>query len=268
MKTIYFLWAWLFGRPFLNKFNRLMFSLSLRGMGIFNYTSCSLSGEKWLIENVVKKLGKDLLIFDVGANIGEYSKSLIDGGVSVKQIFAFEPHPKTFDILKQNTKQMGALIPVQAALSDHQAEMMLFDRADQEGSPHASLSETIFSEVHAIGYTQRKVRVDTIDMFCAGNDIKAIDFLKIDVEGFELNVLQGSRGMIGKNNVRMIQFEFTQLNSTVGIFFKQIYDILSSKYHIYRLLPHGLEKIEKYNPTTCEIFGYQNFAAILKTETV
>lgn len=268
MKKIYILWAWLFGRPFFNKFNKLMFLLSLRGMGIYNYTSNSLSGEKWLIVNFVKKLGKDLVIFDVGANIGDYSRCLVESGVSVKQIFAFEPHPKTFDALENNTKEMGKVIPVQAALSDQQGEVILFDRADQESSSHASLSESIFSEVHKVKNTQRMVKVDTIDMYCLNNNIEAIDFLKIDVEGFELNVLRGSKNMLAEKNVRLIQFEFTQLNSTVGVFFKQIYDLISEDYYIYRLLPHGLQKIERYDPTTCEIFGYQNFAAILKNKGV
>jgi Methyltransferase FkbM domain len=110
------------------------------------------------------------------------------------------------------------------------------------------------------------VKVDTLDLFCANNEIQIIDFLKIDVEGYELNVLRGAQETLSKNRIRLIQFEFTQLNSAVGVFFKELYDLLSGDYHIYRMLPRGLQKIEAYDPITCEIFAYQNFAAILKVE--
>jgi FkbM family methyltransferase len=235
-------------------------------MGIYNYTSGSLSGENYLIKNVVNNLGNDLVIFDVGANVGTYSKYLINSGVRIQRIFAFEPHPATFERLKENIQKIDGVVPVQSALSNQQGEMKLFDRAGYESTQHASFSDEIFSVVHKSEITQRVVKVDTIDLFCAINNIKTIDFLKIDVEGYELNVLQGALGMLTAKKVRLIQFEFTQLNSTVGVFFKEIYDLLSNDYHIYRLLPHGLQKIDSYNPTTCEIFGYQNFSAILKAE--
>jgi FkbM family methyltransferase len=265
-KRFFILWAWIFGFPVFNKFNRLIFSLSLRGMGVYNYTSLSLSGERWLIKNIVKRLGKDLLIFDVGANIGDYSKAILDEEVKVKQIFAFEPHPQTFERLKENTGTISELRPVQVALSDTRGKIILYDRINSKGSSHASLSEDIFLNIHQVESSGVPVEVNTIDIFCSDNNIGMIDFLKIDVEGFEFSVLKGSQDMLDNNKIRVIQFEFTQLNSTVGIFFKQIFNTLSDNYYIYRLLTHGLQQVKNYDATTCEIFGYQNFVAILKTE--
>jgi FkbM family methyltransferase len=238
-------WAWIFGRPFFNRFNSLLFFLSLRGMGLYNSTSLLLSGERWLLINVVKKMGKNLIIFDIGANIGDYSKEIINCGVIAEKIYAFEPHPETYRRLKDNVKDTkGVVIPINVAMSDKKGQISLYDRSDVlNGSSHASLSEDIFLEVHHQGTKEIKTNVDTISSFCVDNQLNSIDFLKIDVEGYELNVLHGAEQLLRTQNIRMIQFEFTQLNSTVGIFFKQFYKLLAQDYHLYRLLPHGLRAI-------------------------
>ena len=72
------IWAFVFGRPIFRIFNYLMFQLSLRGMGIYNYSSHYLSGENWLIKKKIKKIGNQLVIFDVGANNGDFTKLIIN----------------------------------------------------------------------------------------------------------------------------------------------------------------------------------------------
>lgn len=265
MQKIYEAYAWLFGRPAFSKFNSLVYGLALRGLGVYNYTNSKISGEQWLLDNVVKSLGRELVIFDVGANVGSYTKNLIESKVDAKLIYAFEPNPITFNILNKNLSAAAHVFPIQAALSSQRGEMLLFDRADGDGTPHASLSQKIFAEIYSVEKTERLVPVDTIDNFSKFNNVDTIDFLKIDVEGYEINVLKGANALLANKKIRCIQFEFTQLNSIIGVFFKEFYDILSHDYDIFRLLPHGLRKIEKYNPTTCEIFGYQNYVAILKS---
>ena len=232
-------------------------------MGVYNYMNNTISGEKWLMENVIKNLGDNIVIFDVGAHIGDYTKSMLHCGVKAKKIICFEPNPHTFEILSCGFNDNNVVTAVQMALSDHKGEIILYDRADEEGSQHASLSEIIFSDVHHISSSKSNVQATTIDSYCELHNIKSIDFLKIDVEGFELNVLQGARKNLSDKNIKVIQFEFTQLNSSVGVFFKQFFEMLSVNYRIYRLLPNGLSYIGNYDATTCEIFGYQNYVAIL-----
>jgi len=266
MKTIYYLYAYLFGRPVFSRFNNLVYWLALRSLGIYNYQNSKISGEQWLLNNVVKMLGRNLVIFDIGANVGKFSREVIEAEIDAINIYAFEPHPTTYLTLQSNVEAYKNVVPVMAALSDKEGEMPLFDREAGNGTSHASLAGEIFSEIHHVGKTEFSVSVETLDRFCSKNAVDKIDFLKIDVEGFELNVLRGASDMLINRKIRVIQFEFTQLNSVIGVFFKDIYDILSDDYDIYRLLPHGLYEISNYNPTMCEIFGYQNFAAILKSE--
>jgi FkbM family methyltransferase len=151
---------------------------------------------------------------------------------------------------------------VNLGMSDHIGPATLHDRADYNGSSHASLSSAIFSEVYRVKTKSETIDLTTVDEFCRLNHIDCIDLLKIDVEGYELNVLKGAKGMLNSRRVRFIQFEFTQLNSSIGVFFKDFYDLLVENYQIFRLLPHGIEPINAYNPTLHEIFGYQNFVCI------
>ena len=263
MKSIYYAYASLCGRPSFAKLNKLMYGLALRGLGIYNYQDSRISGELWFIKNVLKSAGEDLVVFDVGANIGTYSNDILLNRVSVAKIYAFEPHGTTYKKLLKNT--IGK--PIQArniGLSDHIGIATLYDRENASGSSHASLSPAIFSEVHRVKTESTQIDLTTVDDFCRLNQIECIDLLKIDVEGYEINVLRGSKRMLDAGKVRLIQFEFTQLNSTLGVFFKDMYELLNSNFDIYRLLPHGVEPIKSYNPTFHEIFGYQNFICILK----
>ena len=108
------------------------------------------------------------------------------------------------------------------------------------------------------------VELDTLDNFCKLNDIERIDFLKIDVEGHELRVLEGATELLASKKVDIIQFEFTQLNAVIKLFFYDFYSMLSPDFEIFRLVSHGLVPIPKYDPTLHELFGYQNFVAIRK----
>ena len=264
------IWAFVFGRPIFRIFNYLMFQLSLRGMGIYNYSSHYLSGENWLIKKKIKKIGNQLVIFDVGANNGDFTKLIIESGVSIAAIYAFEPHPNTFVRLEKNLASNNFVRPIQLALSSHKGNDFLYDRLDFKGlgSAHASLSDSIFSQVYKTERTKVMIKKETLDNFCEENSISNIDFLKIDTEGNEFEVLKGSSKMLNNRKIKVIQFEFTQLNSTIGIFFKQFYDLLSEHYDLYRLLPNGIVKIKNYDATVCEIFAYQNFVAILKEDKV
>ena len=80
-----------------------LLTLGYRSVGILKWHDLSVSGEKSLIERVRRMAiwSENPVLFDVGANIGDYSRTLAEafpGGL----IFAFEPNPNTFQILKRN----------------------------------------------------------------------------------------------------------------------------------------------------------------------
>lgn len=105
----------------------------------------------------------------------------------------------------------------------------------------------------------------TLDTFCSKHLIENIDLLKIDVEGNELRVLEGSQNMIGQGKISAIVFEFNEMNLISRVFLRDFFNILPN-YNFFRLLPNELVAIE-YNPLQ-EIFVYQNIVALRKDKRI
>ena len=79
-----------------------------------------------------------------------------------------------------------------------------------------------------------EVKTTTIDDYCSDNNIDKIDVLKIDVEGYEYNVLQGARKMLESHSIEMIIFEISrQINQTVGGSEKMIDELEKEGYFFY-----------------------------------
>jgi len=104
-----------------------------------------------------------------------------------------------------------------------------------------------------------------LDNFCEKNHIDFIDMLKMDVEGHEFRVLQGSKRMLENRKINYIQFEFGGSNIDSRTYFKDFYDLLKKDYTIYRVLADGIRPIGQYNEMLHEIFTTINYLAELKS---
>lgn len=265
MREIYYFYAKFFAKNIFSKFNKLLFNLSLRGLGVFNYQNITISGEQKFLENYLSKLASPV-IFDVGANKGEYTCHCIRVNKHAR-VYAFEPHPKTFKILKNSVSGEGVLV-VNKAISNSKGKMQLYDYKDNQGSSHATLCQDVIEKVHVGDSISCDVEVVTLDEFVTENKINKIHLLKIDVEGNEMNVLRGAKKSLEKDIFDVIQFEFTQINSVSRVFMKDYFDLLGAKFSLHRLLPNGLLSLGEYFSTTHEVYGYQNIVAIRREKNV
>ena len=232
-----------------------------RRQGIGNAETEEISGEKFLIEHVLPRLldKEQPVILDVGANVGRYSKALYSAFPKA-QIVAFEPVPRTFEVLR-TTLATTTVKCCSIGLSDAEGDAIVYDYDQVDGSEHASLFPGVLKDLHrAETIKETNVPLITLDAYCCAASILAIDFLKIDTEGNELNVLKGSRAMIQKNAIRAIQFEFNEMNVFSRVFLKDFYDILRG-YSFYRLLPRALLPLGRYSSRN-EIFAFQNILAL------
>ncbi len=239
--------------------------LAYNDMGIFKYQNEYVSGENFLIKSFLKqKLQKNNpIIFDVGANIGKYSKNLISNFPEA-YIYAFEPNPNTFEILNfnfSNTNTKNYLKLHNLGLSSKLSSRKLYTYRKDRASEHASIHKDVLLELHG---DRDIVAIDfkttTLDIFCEQNNIDFIDFLKIDTEGHEFEVLQGSKRMLSEKKISIIQFEFNEMNIVTNVFLKDFYKLLKG-YQIYRLDSDRLIPLPKYSSRN-EIFQFQNFVAI------
>ena len=261
LTKIYYWYSIFFAKVKFKRFNKFFINLGLRGLGLYNCQNFKLSGELNFLKNYLSKI-KNPVVFDIGANEGEYSK-LCKKFNKEAHIFCFEPHPKTFIRLKNNLNTEKVIF-INKALSDKKGKLLLYDYKENDGSSHASLFADIIKKVHGKEWICYEVDVMKIDDIVSEFSIKKIDLLKIDVEGNELNVLKGSVESLRNKIVNAVQFEFTQLNSTSRIFMKDFFDLLEEQYTLNRLLPNEILPLNGYSPTMHELYGYQNIVALRK----
>lgn len=152
--------------------------------------------------------------FDVGANVGSWSV-LMHKLNPTCQIFSFEPIAKVFELLKINASfnSGGKITPIHAAVSDSDGEMefqvpgnvAIFGRL----APKKPVS---FLDARFLGATVSKVPTIRLEKFCAARNITFIDFLKIDVEGFELQALQGFGNLMKQKRIGAMHVETIREN--------------------------------------------------------
>jgi FkbM family methyltransferase len=145
--------------------------------------------------------------FDIGANIGVYSL-IVAGQVKPGSVnvFAFEPHPQTFLLLQENVHLNNLddrISCVQSALGDYDGIIPFTDNA---GNPE---NRILNGPVGGLG-----VKIQRADKFCESEGIYP-QVIKIDVEGFENQVLNGLGTTL--SNVQIIFVECWNISETIRI---------------------------------------------------
>lgn len=143
------------------------------------------------------------MIFDVGANVGEYSKAVMQEIPNAK-IFAFEPVSSTFNQLEANLS--GASVKCfNLGLSDHTGTETFYTGAR---SGHS----TTVKSFHSNPTGSIECQVTKGDTFMADQKISAIDFMKLDAEGAEMKILKGFEKAFQLKRIKVCQFEYGMLN--------------------------------------------------------
>ena len=229
-------------------------------MGIDNKFSLVHKGDRMLMPKILKSSGKQVVI-DVGANVGNYAEEVLNYNPEV-ELYAFEPHPKTFITLQEKAKKFG-FKTINKGCADTIGKLNFYDYANNDGSEHATLLEGVFTDLYNNETIVHEVDVTTLDAFIQEHKIEHIDLLKIDTEGFEYSVISGCLESIKNNKIKAIHFEFNSMNIISKVFMKDFIKILP-QYDFYRVLPNGLLKIEQNKILLTEIFGFQNIVAVNK----
>ena len=226
----------------------------------------TVGGEGRNIRKILKKLEEkypndQYVLFDVGANIGNYSKELRCVFSGKADIHAFEPLPSTYNMLKKEVESYH-INCYNVGLSDKEGVLPFY--IDKQGSRIASVYHRRLDHFNVKMDITEDCNFTTVDEFCANNNLERIHFLKIDVEGHELAVLGGANKMIEDGRIDFIQFEFGGCNIDSRTFFQDFWYFLHDKYDIYRIIPTGLYPIKEYTEMR-EIFMCSNYLAELKT---
>ncbi len=199
-------------------------------------------------------------VFDVGANVGDWTALAlsISPGLAVH---CFEPSRFTYHKLLER-KFPPTVICNNFGLSSFVKETKL--HVFETGSPLNSLYPRAGLEDLGIKsqLLEEVIQLLTVDRYCRERSVSQIDFLKLDVEGHELEVFKGMTESLSQGRVRIIQFEYGGCNIDAGVLLKDIWRFFESfGYAFYKIHPQGIKRAAHYSQSF-ENFQYQNWAAI------
>jgi len=170
------------------------------GRHIYKLGSYEETMTDWLECTV--RLGAGDVALDVGANIGWYAVLLAKLSDPATQVFAFEPDPLNFSLLVDNLARNGAstVKPVQKAAGAIAGRLHLHQYGAKNLGRHSLLPINEGTSV--------EVEVLSLDAFLAaeGIDLARVRFLKMDVEGFELSVLEGMPKLLAANPLIIAEY--------------------------------------------------------------
>ena len=154
------------------------------------------------------------VVFDVGANIGLVSVYMHRLCKPNGSIYAFEPVEDTFWMLMETLalNRCASVRPFQLAISDRRGKitMNIFDRQYSEFNSLGRPTMPGLDGKKVRPNTVQQVTTDTLDHFCESHGIERIDFLKVDVEGFEKQVFAGAYQLLKDRRIKSISFEISQ----------------------------------------------------------
>jgi len=142
------------------------------------------------------------LALDIGGNIGFWSEELCN---KFKKVWAFEPHPLNIECYRKNMKNYSNWQLEEVALSDHQEEnATLFASPDESGnvslvsdgvengSSHRKLQSEQLSKLHT--------DVKKLDDYLSEFEGQNIDFIKVDVQAHEKEIVYGGLELLKNHN--------------------------------------------------------------------
>jgi len=162
---------------------------------------------------IIHFLREDDVFFDVGANVGSYS--LLASGINKTKSIAFEPSKKTMDLLRKNislNKLEDLVDCIQIGIGREKTS--LWFTKNEDTTNHFTENQECNSEL---------MEIEPLDSFFLDFHPSAI---KIDVEGFETNVLCGSKSILDSEELKVIIIELNGSGLRYGYHDSEIHETL------------------------------------------
>lgn len=204
------------------------------------------------------------VVVDGGANRGEWSRELLRvASPRIANIYAFEPAPDHHRSIASIGDSRIEIVG--AALSNVPGEVQLYGH--QPGASIASVYQRDLAHYGLEMVPQCRAPATTIDLFMDERGLDRIDFLKLDVEGHELQVLKGASRSLEGGAIRALSFEFGGCNIDSLTYLRDFWNLLSPGYDIYIVNPlTTVYRIASYDEWW-ECFLTTNFVAVLKCDS-
>lgn len=227
--------------------NRLLYSICRRYVDRYsseNNVNIDTNGELCLMQKVLPKCRT---VFDVGANIGDWTSIALRIN-SRLQVHCFEPSMATFQRLQARVAGAGAICN-NVGLGSAPGEMTLWVFADGAGI-NSLYKRGGLEDGWGLVEQQGKetVQLNTLDAYCQHTGVQMIDFMKVDVEGHELEVFKGAAGMLAQGKIKHIQFEYGGCNIDSRVLLKDVFAFFAPYgYTFYKVFPREIQRVPRYD---------------------
>jgi FkbM family methyltransferase len=214
----------------------------------------SLNGEELVQKQLLAKFAKGretMIAFDVGANIGDWTWSLLERAsrqdmAEKVRIHSFEPVPTTFQILQKRIDEHPLKSSVQVqqlALSSEDGAAEMYLTGETAGS------NSLYPD--ALRKDQERISIEksTTHTYCSKNEIPAIHYMKCDVEGHDMEVIHGARRLFDEQRIMAFQFEYNHRWIYSRHFLKDVFDLFEdTDYKLGKITPGGIEIYQDWHP--------------------
>jgi FkbM family methyltransferase len=156
----------------------------------YNYRYLLGSDERGTRRAVSNRVAPGMVAVDVGAHVGYYSRFFARGVGRAGSVYAFEPNPDTFAILERNTGRYPQVTRFNSAVMDRKGTVTLYM------GRHKGTTSLWPANAGAQIEMPFSVRATSLDE--ALNGVR-VDFVKIDVEGAEQEVLAGMQRLLERS---------------------------------------------------------------------
>ncbi len=189
------------------------YSIFKKVNNIEQYYFSTEKSEQLLVSKLVKP---GMLVFDVGANTGDYSILLSKLVDTSGKVYTFEAASNTFSKLEERLNQAECTNTYAFNNAVYSEDTQIeFNEFPEDFSVWNSIGKPQMLNPNGSGeyvpiVNTEIVQAISLDSFCKDKNIQSIDYLKIDVEGAESDVLEGARLLLQQQAIKFIQFEISQ----------------------------------------------------------
>lgn len=205
-----------------------------------------------------KTINNPRLAIDIGGNVGNYSRALRLKNLDL-EIHIFEPSKTNLVKLNNAFSNDPLIIVNHCGISNVECDSILY--SDKAGSGFGSLSKRRldhFGIQFNVSEAIRLIRFE--DYWKEKLNSRAIDLVKLDIEGYELQALESFGSALAVTKV--IQFEFGGCNIDTKTYFQDFwYFFKEHQFDLYRITPFGLQPLNKYTEMD-ECFRTTDYVAV------
>lgn len=150
-----------------------------------------------ILTSLLESLQNRKCFWDVGTNIGLYS-IIVARNYPTCKVFSFEPEIESFNRLRENIKLniLNNITPLNYALGDKEEKVQLTKAAHFSNGNHSILNP---NKIEA-GTTYQEITVHRGENIISKENVEIPNIIKIDVEGFEFNVLKGLHNILSSKD--------------------------------------------------------------------